>query len=103
MPHFIALVTLTTEGRKTIKDSPRRTKVIGGGIIKKLGGKILSLHYTLGLYDIVVVLDFPNVEAFMSFVYAGNAVGTSVVTPLIAIPDEQAFSLINKLAADGLL
>lgn len=102
MPHYVILVKLTEQGRTTIKNSPARTGK-GKEIMAKLGGKPVTLYYTLGVYDIVGVVDFPSNETFMSFVLAANRIGTAVITPLVAFKEEQAYDLISKLAADGLV
>jgi uncharacterized protein with GYD domain len=102
MPNYVILVKLTDKGRVAIKDSPARTGR-GKEIMEKLGGKPVTLYYTMGIYDIVGVVDFPSNEAFMQFVLAANSIGTAVITPLVAFKEEDAYALISRLGANGLV
>jgi len=85
-----------------VKDSPARTGK-RKSTMEKLRGKPVTPYDTMGIYDVVGVVDFPNDEAFMSFVLAANSIGTAVTTPLVAFKEEQTYTLIAKLEADGLI
>jgi uncharacterized protein with GYD domain len=49
---YILLSTLTSEGRKTIKERPERIKEVNKEI-EKFGAKIIQQYATLGKYDFV--------------------------------------------------
>ena len=53
------LSTLTEEGRKTIKENPRRVKEVNKEI-EAMGIKILSQYALLGPYDFVNILEAPD-------------------------------------------
>jgi uncharacterized protein with GYD domain len=59
MAFYVMLTTLTDEGRKTIRQNPRRIKEVNKEI-ENMGIKILSQYALLGPYDFVNVLEAPD-------------------------------------------
>lgn len=55
------LTTLTSEGRKTLKEKPERIKEVNQEV-EKMGAKILQQYTVLGPYDFVNILDAPSNE-----------------------------------------
>ncbi|MEK6527302.1 MAG: GYD domain-containing protein [Nitrospirota bacterium] len=64
MAIYIALSTLTDEGRKTIKQRPGRIKEVNKEI-EAMGIKVLQQYAVLGPYDFITLLDAPDNEAVM--------------------------------------
>ncbi len=59
MATYIMLTTLTEEGRKTIKQNPRRIKEVNKEV-EAMGVKILAQYSLLGPYDFVNILEAPD-------------------------------------------
>jgi uncharacterized protein with GYD domain len=59
MAIYVMLTTLTDEGRKTIKDKPKRIKEVNQEV-ESMGVKILAQYALLGPYDFVNILDAPD-------------------------------------------
>lgn len=59
MAKFLMLGRYSLEGVKGVK-AGRTKKVVG--LIKKFGGKVISMHALLGKYDLVFIVDFPGVS-----------------------------------------
>ncbi len=59
---YVMLTTLTDEGRKTIKDNPRRIKEVNKEV-EAMGVKILSQYALLGPYDFLNVLEASDNKA----------------------------------------
>ena len=59
MAIYVMLTTLTDEGRKTIKDKPKRIKEVNTEV-ESMGVKILAQYALLGPYDFVNILDAPD-------------------------------------------
>ena len=61
MPTYVSLVSWTEQGIKNYKDTISRaedfTKLVEGS-----GGRVREVLYTVGEYDIVTVVDFPDDE-----------------------------------------
>ena len=61
MSMYVMLTTLTSEGRKTLKEKPERIKEVNQEV-EKMGVKILQQYAVLGPYDFVNILDAPSNE-----------------------------------------
>lgn len=59
METYIMLTKLTDQGRKTIKEKPKRTQEVNKEV-EAMGGKVLSQYAILGPYDFVTVLQAPD-------------------------------------------
>ena len=59
METYIMLTKLTEQGRKTIKEKPKRTQEVNKEV-EAMGGKVLAQYAILGPYDFVTVLQAPD-------------------------------------------
>ncbi len=84
MAIYIALSTLTDEGRKTIKERPNRIKEVNKEI-EAMGIKVLEQYAVLGLYDFVTLLDAPNNEAVLKMSVELGSRGTVQLMTLPAL------------------
>ena len=56
MATFISLLSFTDQGIRSVKESPKRADAVKA-MAKKMGVTIKELYWTLGHYDLVVVLE----------------------------------------------
>ena len=56
MATFISLVSFTDQGIRSVKESPKRADAFKA-MAKKLGVTVKEMYWTLGHYDMVVVLE----------------------------------------------
>ncbi len=96
MPTYILLSRFTQQGRKSIKDGPARIEA-ARKTLESLGGKIRSIHLTLGQYDSVAVVEAPDDEALARFSIAVGAKGNVQIESLRAFDEKQYKSLISNL------
>jgi len=59
MAIYVMLTTLTDEGRKTVKQQPRRIREVNKEV-EAMGVKIIAQYALLGPYDFVNILEAPN-------------------------------------------
>jgi uncharacterized protein with GYD domain len=59
METYVMLTKLSDEGRKTLKQNPKRTQEVNKEV-EAMGGKILAQYAVLGPYDYVNVVQAPN-------------------------------------------
>jgi uncharacterized protein with GYD domain len=82
MPLYVTLYRLTDQGRRTIKDSPKRLRAAIAQLEKVAGVKIHQALYTSGRYDLVVVSEAPDDRAAnfaaLTTMSAGNVVGETL-------------------------
>ena len=59
MATYIMLTTLTDEGRKTVKENPKRLKEVNKEV-EAMGVKIVAQYALLGPYDFINILEAPD-------------------------------------------
>ena len=59
MATYVMLTTLTDEGRKTIKENPKRIKEVNKEV-EAMGVKIIAQYALLGPYDFINILEAPD-------------------------------------------
>jgi len=62
MATYVMLTTLTDEGRKTVKENPKRLKEVNKEV-EAMGVKILAQYALLGPYDFLNILEAPDNKA----------------------------------------
>ena len=96
MPIFVIMGNLTEKGIVGIKEAAKRQKQ-AEEIIKSVGGKLLSLYYTMGKYDWVSIVEGPSVEAAMKALFIFGKGGTNRTETMIAISAAEAVKIIGEL------
>jgi uncharacterized protein with GYD domain len=92
---YVLLSTLTSEGRKTIKQRPERIKEVNKEI-EAFGAKVLQQYAVLGRYDFVNIVEAPNNEAIMQVSTELGSRGTVNITSMPATPIDDFVALIKK-------
>ena len=59
MAVYVMLTSLTDEGRKTVKESPKRLKEVNKEV-EAMGVKILAQYALFGPYDFLNILEAPD-------------------------------------------
>ena len=96
MPSYIALMKLTEQGIKDIKNAPRR---IGEAVkgLEAMGGRLVSLYTVLGEYDYVGIAEAPSDEIALTFMLALGSAGNVRTTTLKAFTREEFSAIVKKL------
>ena len=95
MPVFVVLGNWTDEGFKNVKDAPSRIKDTHNAVAEA-GGK-MQLHYTLGEYDFVMVLEGPDDKAIMKILLWLGSKGNVRTKTLKAWTEDEAAKVISDL------
>lgn len=66
-------------------------------IIESLGGKMISLYYTLGQYDFVVIFDMPTKESLVKFLAILGKFGTVRTETMETIPAPMLYSAAKEV------
>ncbi len=93
MAYYVILSTLTDEGRKTIKENPKRIIEVNKEI-EKMGIKVIQQYAVLGPYDFVNIVEAPDNSTVMKMSVELGARGTVQLLTLAALPVEE---FIKKL------
>lgn len=95
MPIYVLLSTLTDEGRKTVKERPKRIKEVNKEI-EALGAKVLSQYAVLGPYDFVNIVEAPDNKAISRVSLELGSRGTVQIMTLAAIPIDDFIESMKK-------
>ena len=95
MPIYILLSTLTSEGRKTIKERPERIKEVNKEI-EAFGAKVLEQYVVLGRFDFVNIVEAPNNDAIMRVSIELGSRGAVQIMSLPAKPIDDFLALLKK-------
>ncbi|MFC4501836.1 MULTISPECIES: GYD domain-containing protein [Streptomyces] len=97
MPAYVTLLNWTDQGIRNYKDTAKRAEAFAVAA-QKLGGKILSLYWTVGSYDLVAVVEAPDDETATAVLLQLGGVGNVRTTTLRAFGPEEMDRIIAKAA-----
>ncbi len=95
MPTYIQLINWTEQGIRGVKETPKRAEN-AKALARKMGGKI-DIHYTMGEYDAVAIVEMPSDEAYNRFALASGAVGNIRTKTLKAWTLEEFQKIIDQI------
>ena len=94
---FVALINWTDQGIKGYKDTAARAEA-GNTLAAKFGGRIVSIWWTIGPYDLVAITEFPDGESMTAFALALGAAGNVRTTTMRAFDAEAMAAIIARTA-----
>ncbi len=96
MATFIGLLSFTDQGIRNVKDSPERLRAFEV-MADKLGVKMKHAYYTVGQYDMVVILEGAD-DAATAALLKASALGNVRSSTLRAFSVEEIKTIIGKMA-----
>jgi uncharacterized protein with GYD domain len=96
VPTYISLINFTDQGIRSFKDSPKRAKAFTE-MVEQMGGKVNSIHWTLGSYDLVTVVEAPDDATYTAASLKVAALGNVRTTTLKAFNEKEITQIINKV------
>ena len=94
MPTYIGLIKLTDQGIRNVKETTKRAKSFRE-MAEKAGVKVREILWTMGRYDLVLVIDAPNDET-ISRLTLGLGMGGNVKTETLKTFSAQEMDQILK-------
>ena len=98
MPTYISLVNWTDQGVKNIRETVERLDR-GAEVAEKHGVRLGQTYWTVGPYDIVVILEAPDDESLSAFLLETGSLGNIRTTTLRAFEREEMARIIERLGA----
>lgn len=98
MANYISLLQWTEQGVKDYASSAERVGQAKQAI-EKLGGKLGHIYWTLGQYDVVAILEFPNDETATAFALKLSALGNVRSTTMRAFDEGEFNAIVAKAKA----
>ncbi len=96
MPTYITLVKWTDQGIKAVKESPQRLDAAKQAI-SAAGGRVTAFYMVMGEYDLVVIGEAPNDEAYTATMLALASRGSIRTTSLKAFTEEEYRRIIAAI------
>jgi uncharacterized protein with GYD domain len=96
VPTYVSLLRYTQKGIEAIKDSPTRLDAAKKAAAAA-GGKLLAFYLTMGQYDAVAILEFPDDEAVARSALAGGSQGYTRGETLRAFTEEEYREIVASL------
>jgi uncharacterized protein with GYD domain len=96
MPVYVMLGNLTHAAFDELDSIEERDRK-AAALIESLGGKLISLWYTLGQYDFVVVFEMPSKEMLVKFLAIVGKSGTVRTETLETIPTGMFYTIAKEI------
>jgi uncharacterized protein with GYD domain len=96
MPTYISLLHFTDQGIRTVRDTVDRTDR-ATELAEKHGARLVQTYWTVGPYDLVVVLEAPDDESLTAFLLEVGSAGNVRSTTLRAYNREEMSGIIERL------
>ncbi|MFC2085006.1 GYD domain-containing protein [Bacteroidota bacterium] len=95
MAKFICLVSYTTEGLRQINITTKRAGAFTKRV-EQLGGRVLATYWTLGIYDIVHIIEAENAKVAASLAMSLGSLGNVKTHTMVAFSLEEMQNDILK-------
>ena len=96
MPTYIALIKWTDQGVRDSKSTVQRAQAFRSDLERR-GGKLASIYWTQGNYDIVATIDAPDDQTAMATLLAVGGIGNVRTETLRAFTETEMASIIQKV------
>ncbi|OWW19856.1 GYD domain-containing protein [Noviherbaspirillum denitrificans] len=96
MATYIALISFTDQGIRTIKDTVKRADMVREGA-GKFGVKVKEMSWTQGQYDMVVTFEAQDEAAFTAFGLAVSSTGNVRSQTMRAFTRDEMAAILAKI------
>jgi|ERR1043166_8483052 uncharacterized protein with GYD domain len=96
MAMYVSLIQFTDQGIRNVKDTIKRSEAAMAEA-KKMGMKITDAFWTMGAYDVVVLLDAPDDETMTAFALKASSLGNVKTNTLRAFRREEMEGILAKI------
>jgi uncharacterized protein with GYD domain len=96
MAKYISLVKYQTKGVENIKESPNRLDAVKQ-LCESMGATVEGFYLTMGRYDIVMIMDAPDLETAAKIILTTTSKGAVGTETLPAFPEDEYRKIISEL------
>jgi uncharacterized protein with GYD domain len=95
MATYVVLANFTEQGIRNIKDSPKRAKAYRD-LAQTCGVTVKELYWTLGMHDVVSILEAPDDGAVAALGISLGALGNVRTQTLRAFSETEIKGILDK-------
>ena len=96
MATYIVLAHFSDQGIRGVKDSPKRADAFNA-MAKKAGANVKELYWTLGRYDVVAIVEAPDVETITAIGLSTGKLGNVRTETLRAFNNAEMDAILKKV------
>ena len=96
MPTYVTLMNWTDQGIRTVRDTVDRSEQ-ADALAQKHGARIEQVYWTVGPYDIVVLVEAPDDESVTAMLLELGSAGNLRTTTLRAYDHEEMSGILQRL------
>jgi uncharacterized protein with GYD domain len=96
MARYVGLIQFTDQGIRNIKDTVKRGDAAAAEA-EKAGMKIIEEFWTLGAYDVVLLVDAPDDETMTAFMLKVGSLGNVKTATMRAFGKEEMEKILAKI------
>ena len=96
MPTYVGLARFTDQGIRNVKDTTKRAKQLRE-TAEKVGVKVREVLWTMGRYDVVLVVEAPNDEALSRMTLALGMLGNVTTETLKAFSAQEMDQILKGI------
>lgn len=96
MAMYFSLLQFTDQGIRSVKDTIKRATAATAEA-EKMGAKVTDAFWTMGAYDVVLLLDAPNDETVSAFSLKLGSLGNVKSQTMRAFRREEMESILAKI------
>ena len=97
MPTYIVLGQFTDQGIRNVKDTSKRADA-AKELAKKLGATVHDLYWTIGRYDVALILEAPDDETMVAFGLSSGKLGNVRTETLRAFSQPEINQILSRVA-----
>jgi uncharacterized protein with GYD domain len=97
MPTYISLLNFTDQGISTVRETIQRVDSATERAQQQFGVSLQSSYWTVGPYDLVVILEAPDDQSATAFLLDAASRGAVRTTTLRAYDREEMSGIIQRL------
>ena len=96
MPIYVSLLNWTDQGIRKVKETTKRAEAFQT-LAQKTKVKVREIHWTMGRYDVVVVMEAPDDYAISRLMLAAGALGNVKTETLRAYSAKEMGEILKGL------
>ena len=96
MPTYVTLLKWTDQGIRSAKETVNRSEQAQRAA-EQMGGRLTTIFWTQGAYDIVAISEFPDDETYTAFMLATGMQGNLRTETLRGFNADEMRRILEKL------